>query len=444
MQLTPEEIKDVTDRRLAASRADGCIVYVDGGDDLNLRFARNSATSNGARSAIDVTIESQFGQQSGSATVTSLDDGILDLAQRRSEEIAGLAPADPEQMPPLGPQHYEPGMAYDAPTARLRAAEIAGAARGAIARAIENQVDAAGYAAVGAKFSAMATSAGLFAYDRQTDAAFTITARRKDGSWSGWAGGSEFAFGRLDADTIAGRAVAKAAHSQPPLDLDPGQYTVILEGSAVGEMLQYLLWSMDARSADEGRSWLSGKDGATKLGEKLLDARVTLHSDPVDPLAPVQTFGSEGLPQQRTLWIEDGAVKTMSCSRYWAEKTGRAPRPYPAGLTMTGGATSLDEMIRDISRGILVTRVWYTNMLDPRTLLLTGLTRDGNFLIENGRIVGPVRNFRFNESLIAMLGNIDAIGPTARVHGGDLSSVPIAAPPLLVKNFTFSSRSRGI
>ena len=101
-------------------------------------------------------------------------------------------------------------------------------------------------------------------------------------------------------------------------------------------------------------------------------------------------------------------------------------------------------MIRDTSRGILVTRVWYTNMLDPRTLLLTGLTRDGNFLIENGRIAGPVRNFRFNESLIAMLGNIDAIGPTARVHGGDLSRVPIAAPPLLVKDFTFSSRSRGI
>ena len=444
MNLTPAEVKDVTDRRLAASRADGCIINVNGGESLNLRFARNSATSNGAVSALEVTITSQFGQQSGSATVTSLDDGALDMAQRRSEEIARLAPADPEQMAPLGAQQYQTGVAYDPPTAGLRAARMAEGAKAAIAKAVEKDVDATGYSQVGARFTAMATSAGLFAYDRQTEADFTATARRKDGSWSGWAGGSEYRFGNLDAGLIAERSVGKAAHSQTPLDLDPGQYTVILEPSAAGEMLQYLLWSLDARSADEGRSWLSGKEGATKLGETLLDARVTIYSDPAEPLAPAQIFGDEGLPQERTLWIEDGIVKNLSCSRYWAAKTGRTPRPYPAGLAMVGGATPVEEMIRNTRRGILVTRVWYSNMLDPRTLLLTGLTRDGNFLIENGRIASPVGNFRFNESLIAVLGNIDAVGPTARIHGGDLTSVPVAAPPLLVKRFNFTSRSRGI
>jgi predicted Zn-dependent protease len=444
MMLTPEAVKDITDRRLAASRAETCVVHVNGREDLNLRFARNSATSNGARSALDVTVTSQFGQRSGSATVTSLDDGTLEMAQRRSEEIARLAPANPEQMPPLGPQAYAPGIAYDGPTASLRAAQIAGAARTVIAGAAQTGVDAAGYAEVGARFSAMATSAGLFAYDRRTGADFTVTARRKDGSWSGWAGGTEYRFDQLDMEAIGARAVAKAAHSQPPLDLDPGQYTVILEASAVGELLQYLLWSLDARSADEGRSWLSGKDGATKLGEKLLDVRVMLYSDPAEPLAPFGTFGSEGLPQQRTVWIEDGVVKNLSCSRYWAAKTGRAPRPFPGGLAMAGGTSSVEEMIRDTRRGILVTRVWYTNTLDPRTLLVTGLTRDGNFLIENGQIAGPVRNFRFNESLIAMLGNLDAIGPASRIHGGDLGNTPIAAPPLLVKSFNFASRSRGI
>jgi predicted Zn-dependent protease len=444
MNLTPEAVKDITQRRLSASRADACIINVNGGENLNLRFARNSATSNGAVSTLDVTITSQFGQQSGSATVTSLDDGTLDMAQRRSEDIARLAPADPEHMPPLGPQQYSAGMAYDVPTAELRAARIAQAAKAAIAMAVEKGVDGTGYAAVGARFTGMATSAGLFAYDRQTEVDFTVTARRKDGSWSGWAGGSEYRFGELDAGRIAERAVSKAAHDQPPLDLDPGQYTVILEASAAGEMLQYLLWSMDARSADEGRSWLSGKEGETKLGEKLLDARVTIYSDPAEPLAPVQVFGGEGLPQERTVWIEDGIVKNLSCSRYWAAKTGRAPRPFPAGLAMVGGVTPVDEMIRNTRRGILVTRVWYSNMLDPRTLLLTGLTRDGNFLIENGQITGPVRNFRFNESLIAMLGNIDAIGPTTRIHGGDLGGAPVAAPPLLVKSFNFASRSSGI
>jgi predicted Zn-dependent protease len=274
----------------------------------------------------------------------------------------------------------------------------------------------------------MATSNGLFAHDRTSFAHLTVTARRKDGSWSGWGSGSDIRFHGLDAGQIAARAVGKAAHTAIPLDLDPGQYTVILEPAATAELLAYLIWSMDVRSA----------------GEALFDPRVTLFSDPAEPIAPISIFGQDGLPQQRTVWIENGVVKTMSCSRYWAAKTGRQPQPSPSGIVMSGGPTSLGEMIRNTRRGILVTRLWYTNMLDPRTLLLTGLTRDGNFLIEDGRVAGPARNFRFNESLIALLGNIDAIGPTERVHGGDLYSGPIAAPPLLVKSFNFASRSRGI
>ncbi len=444
MLLTPDEVKAITDRRLAASRADGCILHVHGTDSANLRFARNSATSNGAQSEVSVTITSQFGQRSGSVTATSLDDDALDMAQRRSEEIAVRAPENAEQMPPLGPQHYREGIAFDAATADLRAVRLAEAARGAIDKAIAAGVDAAGYVERAARFHAMATSAGLFAYDRETDADFTVTARCKDGSWSGWAGGSDVRFGGLDTANIAARAVEKASHDQIPLDLDPGQYTVILEPSAVGEMLRYLTWSMDARDADEGRSWLSRKSGGTKLGEKLLDGRVTLYSDPAELLAPIRTFGFEGLPQERMVWIENGIIKTLAFSRYWAAKTGQEPRPAPAGLVMAGGSIPIAEMIRATRRGILVTRVWYTNLLDPRTLLITGLTRDGNFLIENGRIVGPARNLRFNESLIAMLGNIEAIGPTERIHGGDLGGGPIAAPPLLVKALTFCSRSSGI
>lgn len=444
MILTAEDVKAITDRRLAASRADGCIVHVTGSETVNLRFARNSATSNGTRSTLSVSITSQFGQQSGSATVSSLDDDALDAAQRRSEEIARRVPANPEQMPPLGPQQYGAGLAFDPATADLRAGALADAARGAIGEAVREGVDAAGYGAAGASFHALATSAGLTAYDRHTAADFTTTARRKDGSWSGWAGGSDHRFAALDAARIGARAVGKAAHDQPPLDLDPGKYTVILEPSAVGELLRYFLWQMDARSADEGRSWLSRKGGGNLLGEKLLDPRVTLTSDPADSDAPTATFGWEGLPQRRAAWIEGGVVKALSYSRYWAQKTGREPRPSPGGLVMAGGPTSLADMIQDTRRGILVTRVWYVNTVDSRTLLMTGLTRDGNFLIENGQIAGPVRNLRFNESLIAMLGNLDAIGPTQRIHGGDLGGDPIAAPPLLVKSFTFSSRSSGI
>jgi predicted Zn-dependent protease len=444
MPLSPDEVKAIADRRLAASRADGCIVHVHGGDSLNLRFARNSATSNGARSALSIGITSQIGRQSGSATVSSLDEDALDAAQRRSEEIAARVPPDPEQMPPLGPQHYGAGVAFDPATAALRADRLAATAEAAISEAVLGAVDAAGFAAAGTSFRAMATSSGLFAYDRTTDADFTTTARRKDGSWSGWAGGSDHRFEALDGAEIGARAVEKAAWDRPPLDLEPGRYTVILEPSATGELLRYLLWFLDARSADEGRSWASRKGGGNLIGERLLDERVTLTSDPADPLAPTSVFGWDGVPRQRTTWVENGVLRALSYSRFWAQENGREPLTAPAGLVMAGGPTALDEMIAGTRRGILVTRVWYVNMVDPRTLLITGLTRDGNFLIEDGRIAGPVRNMRFNESLIAMLSGLDAIGPTRRIHGGDLGGGSIAAPPLLVKSFTFSSRSSGI
>lgn len=444
MMLSREEVEQITARRLAASRADGCIVLVSGSDKINLRFARNSATSNGARSGVAVTIVSQFGQRSGSATVNGLDEDTLEATQRRSEEIARAAPADPEQMPPLGPQSHAPNIAHDAATAGLKTARLAEAAQTAIDTAESRNVDATGYSEAGGRFRAVATSAGLFAYERDSIADFTVTARRKDGSWSGWAGGSQFRFDALGPAHIARTAVAKAAHDATPRDLEPGQYTVLLEPSAAGELLRYLIWGLDARAVDEGRSWLSGAAGQAKLGQQLLDSRVTITSDPGDPLAPSPTFDREGLPHKRTIWVEDGVVKTLACSRYWAQKTDRAPRPAPAALKIASGSTPLEEMIRATRRGILVTRVWYTNMLDPQTLLLTGLTRDGNFLIEDGEIVGPARNFRFNQSLAAMLANIEAVGPSERVHGGDLHGAPVAAPPLLVRDFTFSSRSAGI
>jgi predicted Zn-dependent protease len=444
MLFMPEDARAIAERRIAASRADGCVVRLHGGDNVNLRFAKNSATSNGVRSNMRVSIRSEFGQRSGSMTVTNLDEAVLAEAQRLSEEIARLASADPEHMAPLGPQTYGAGAAFEMATADLRADALAGAVSVAINKAKAKGVEAAGYGETGGEFRAMATSNGLFAYERISRADLTVTARRVDGSWSGWASGSENRFSGLDPERIANRAVGKAAHSATPLDLEPGQYTVILEPSAVGELLHYLFWTMSARAADEGRSWLSRKGGGAKLGEALMDPRVTLWSDPGEPLAPIPTFSWDGVPHTRTVWIENGVVRNLGYSRYWAAKMGKQPLPSPAGIVMAGGSSAVEEMVRDTRRGILVTRFWYSNMLDPRRLLITGLTRDGNFLIENGRIAAPVRNFRFNESLITMLGNIEAIGPTERIHGGDLGGGAIAAPPLLVKSFNFSSRSRAI
>jgi predicted Zn-dependent protease len=252
-----------------------------------------------------------------------------------------------------------------------------------------------------------------------------------NGTWSGWSGKSETRFDWLDTARLGKRAIDKAAHNAIPLDLDPGKYTVILEPAAVADLVWWVLRMMDARSAEEGRSFLSRKGGGTRLGEALFDEKVTVYSDPNDPIAPEPVFGEDGLPQRRTVWIDGGIVRNLVRSRFWAKKTGREPVARPRSFVMAGGSASIDQMIRDTRRGILVTRVWYTNLVDPRSLLLTGLTRDGNFFIENGRIVAPARNLRFNESAIELLTNVAAVGPSERTCVGVAGSsiiIGTAAP----------------
>jgi predicted Zn-dependent protease len=442
--LSPAEAKSIASKLLGGSRADTCVVAIWGCSTANIRFAQNNATTNGTTRALTVAVRSSFGQRSGVAMVSSLDGDDIARAQMRSEEIARLSPANPEFLPPLGPQAYEPGdAAYDAATAASEVSDLAGPAKSIIDIARNRQIVAAGYGQSGSSFHSIATSAGLFAYDRRTASELTVTARNSAQTWSGWSGGAEIALASLDAARLGERAAGKANFNGVLFDLDPGQYTVVLEPAAVADLISYMFWYMDARSADEGRSFLSKKGGGTQLGEKLADERVTISTDPRDPVAPEKIFDAEGLPNRHTAWIEEGVVRNLVYSRFWARKMGRDPVPRPQNLVMKGGTATVDDMVRDTKRGILVTRLWYIRMVDPQTLLLTGLTRDGNFLIENGRIAGPARNFRFNESPLSVLNNIIAIGPSERGIGSEGDS-GIAVPPLLVRNFTFSSKSSGI
>lgn len=449
MLLTEDEAHQIAAQALERSRADACAVCVSGAERTNLRFAGNMATTNGFHSDASVTITSWFDQRSGSVTIASLEGEALEHAAARSEELARLAPPDPEFMPLLGPQEYAVGAGYHAPTAALPAGALADAAGSAVAAAREAALDGSGFVEAAGSFQALANTAGLRAFERRTSAGLTISARRRSGSpepgqWSGWAGASAVGFDALNAEALAKQAVGKASARGEPIDLDPGVYTVILEPAATAELVLWLLWHMDARSADEGRSFLSRKGGGTALGEKLFDERVTILSDPADPVAPGETIGFEGLPHRRTPWIENGVVRNMWRSRFWAHKTGCEPTPRAHDLVMQGGSTTVDEMISSVRRGVLITRLWYTNTVDPRSLLLTGLTRDGNFLIENGRIVGPARNLRFNESLLAALNDVEAVGPAVRTSGVFGAHAGISAPALLVRSFTFSSRSGGI
>jgi predicted Zn-dependent protease len=269
-----------------------------------------------------------------------------------------------------------------------------------------------------------------------------VTVRTPDGTGSGYATADYNDASKFDAARLTQIAADKAAASVGAKAIEPGKYTVILEPAALvantdASLLAALMNALDARNADEGRSFLSKKGGGNKKGEKLFDERVTIYSDPLNADNPTLTFSGDGRPQQKMTWIEKGVVKNLYTTRFWAQKAGIPDIPRPGGWIMEGGTQSVQDMIKSTDKGILVTRLWYIRPVDPQTLLYTGLTRDGTFYIENGKIKHPVKNFRFNESPIIMLNNLEAIGKPQRV-GGNM------VPPLKIRDFTFTSLSDAV
>ena len=269
----------------------------------------------------------------------------------------------------------------------------------------------AGFVETSAQIQAVATSKGLFAYDRFTAADYNLTARTPDGTGSGWASKSFNELRLLDPRGLASAAIDKAARSHNPTAIEPGKYTVVLEPAAMADLIVNLMFAADARQADEGRSFFAKKGGGNRVGEQVVGEKVRLYSDPAHPLAPAIPFDGEGLPLKRIDWIDKGVLKNLSYSRYWAQKQGKEPTPQPGNLIMDGGTASMDDLIKGVERGVLVTRFWYIRSLDPQTLLVTGLTRDGLFLIEKGKVTRPVKNMRWNESPVFALNNLDAMTP---------------------------------
>ncbi len=289
----------------------------------------------------------------------------------------------------------------------------------------------------------MMNSKGLFAYYPSTNVNFTLTVRTDDGKGSGYVARGYSDFGKLDTAAASRIALQKAAGSRDAKALEPGKYTVILEPTAAVVLLENIYFNMDARSADEGRSYFTQKGGKSRLGEKIVDERVTIYSDPTNPELPASPWAGDGQAQAKTMWIEKGVVKNLAYSRYWAQKQGKKSLPNPNNMIMTGGTASLEDMIKSTQRGILVTKLWYIREVDPQTILLTGLTRDGTFYIENGKIKHAVKNFRFNESPIIMLNNLESLGKSERVLSTE-SNQSYLVPPMKIREFTFTSLSDAV
>ncbi len=439
-----EEAQAICQRVVKMSRADAINVGVSSNYTANLRFAANQMSTSGAIVDAQVAVTSSFGPKHAVVTTNDLSDESLRRVVEQSEAMARLAPDDPEAMPELEQQTYDSVAAWFDSTANLTADERARAALTALAPTrAAGDLASAGFIITGDGASAIANNKGLFAYHRATSANYTLTVRTADGTGSGWAGADHPDWTQLDFPAVSARAIDKARLSRSPVAIEPGRYTVILEPQAVGDLVQLLAFYADARSSDEGRSPFTRQGGGNKIGETIVDKRINLFSDPRDSQLLAQPFDGDGLPIGRQTWIENGVLKQLYYSRFWAKKQGKTPTGAPSSIKMAGGPTSVDDMIRTTERGILVTRLWYLREVDPRTILYTGLTRDGTFLIEKGKISKAIRNLRFNESPLFMLNNLDALGPAQRVAGTEAGGA-VVMPAIRVRDFNFTSLSDAV
>lgn len=442
--MSREQAQALIERAVKLSKADGIQVNVGGGYAANIRFADNRISTAGGVSTANLNIQSSFGPKHAFVTTNDFTDAGLERAVRQSEALAKLAPDDPEAMPLLGPQQYENLKTYFDSTGNLGPEGRAEAARLAIDPCKSaGDLKAAGFLQTGIGAGAVGNSKGLFAYQSGTSSNYTLTVRTADGTGSGWAGADHPDWSQLDVKRVADQAIEKARTSRNPVAIEPGRYTVILEPQAVGDLVQLLAFALDARSADEGRSAFSKQGGGTKVGEKIVDERVTFLSDPADPQLLTNAFDGQGLPAKRQVWIENGVLKKLTYSRFWAQKKNQQPDAGTNAVKFVGGTQTREDLIKSTQRGILVTRLWYLRPVDPRTVLYTGLTRDGTFLIENGKVSKSIKNMRFNESPLFMLNNLEGLGKAERVAGTEAGG-DVVMPVIKVRDFNFTSLSDAV
>jgi predicted Zn-dependent protease len=456
MSWTQDQARALADKILAMSKAPACEVALNLSTLGHTRFAANDVTTAGASELLSITITSIDGPRSGTITADTTDVAGLREAVARSEAMLKTARPNPEAVEPLGPQKYESIAAYDDATADASPIVRSRGVKVALDRARSRELNASGFFETGARWSVIANSKGNFGFHRATSAGYSATMRTADGTGSGYAAVHVPRLADVDAAALAERAAVKAETSAKPRELPPGKYPVILEPHAVADLLSGIIFSFDIRSAEEGRSYFSKPDGGTRLGEKIFAEIVTLRSDPTDPRVPGSPWtgggggrfmgrggGGAGLPSKKTTWIENGVVKNLTCDRYWAKKTGREPLPFSGSLIMEGGSGTVDDLIAQTERALLVTRFWYIRAVNPREGLVTGLTRDGVWLVEKCKIVHPVTNFRFNDGPINLLKNADALSAPIVVGSGE-SSTAMALPAVRAREFLFTSKSDAI
>jgi predicted Zn-dependent protease len=442
--LTREDALRICETVLSHAKAAGAedaAVSVTSAVESHARLADNRVTTSGRTEDLDLSATVWVGRRRGSATGNDADAGALERLAGEAVQIARVSPVHREYVPTLGPLDYPESRAFAGATADVNLDARTAALESVLAACREARVIGAGFHLAGARAAAAATANGNRRYFRSSEASFSLTARSQDGTGSGYFAGDSFDLARLDVGRIAAQAVDKAVRARRPRAIEPGTYPVILEPQAVADLLGFLVNAFDARTAEEGRSAFSAREGRTRLGEALFNDRLSLHSDPMHPDLPAVPATDEGVPATRLALITRGVLENLEYSRFWSQERKRPPTPGPVNYILESARppVAIGEMIKGMKRGLLISRFWYVRLVDPRTIGLTGLTRDGLWWVENGEVRHPVRNLRFNQGVLAMLApwNVEAVGAPTRLS-------PFMVPPLRLAAFTFTSTSDAI
>lgn len=448
MLLTEKEARSICDKLLGYVKADDAAVSVNSQVYSNQRFAANAFTSNGRIENTTVGVTVWIDKKRGAASTNDVSDAALRAAVEEAESLARISPVDREYLPTLGAQSYKPTGGYVEGAGNISVADRARQINEAIAACEKAGVIGAGFHQASANANASGTKNGNFNYERTSLASLGMTTRTPDGGSSGFFLRNHFDVNRLDTARIAREAIRKAVESRNARTIEPGVYPVILEPQAVADVIGAAL-NFNARTADEGRSAYSAPGGKTRLGEKVFDERINIYSDPWNAELPGSQSAQEGLPAQKIYFVRGGVLENLNYSRFWAQQKGKQLTPGPVNFILESSAppVTVEEMIKATQRGLLVSRFWYIRATDPRTGSVTGLTRDGAWFIEKGKIQYAVRNFRFNQSIIQMLapGNVEMIGAPERVGSSEAQGRNASLlPALKLKAFNFTSQSEAV
>ena len=444
MVLSRQLADELFSKVLKYSRAGETEAAITGNSYSLTRFANNTIHQNVAEEDVNLSVRAVTGQSTARASTNRLDDDSIRQTCEAALELASRQPPDPELLPMPGPQMYRAVGRYDAETASLSPRTRAETVRNVIARAEKDKLTAAGVFSSGSVTSAVYNSRGLAAYHEESVSEFSVT--MLEASSSGWAKKTGPQWQLLEIDALADRAASKAHESREPREILPGKYTVILEPSAVMDLLGFFLLDFGGLAVHEQRSCLTGR-----VNQKVFGENIQIHDDVYHPSQSGLPFDGEGMPRQRVVLVENGVVKNLVYARQTARKMNAAPTGHgfplpneygeaPLNLAVEGDRHTEDDLIRSTPRGVLVTRCWYIREVDPYTKILTGMTRDGTFWVEDGKIKHGIKNMRFNQSLIEMLNQVEMMSQPQRAAGEE--SVEMVVPAMKIRDFNFSSLTK--